>query len=106
MLVSLSELLYIDPAATSVLITSITSICVALGATAIIIWRKLKKNVKKVLKVDENAGKKVEDDLVVYDEQSEVKTEESQNPTQTDKEQPQVNAEGVQDATDANTDNK
>lgn len=74
MLVSLSELLYIDPAATSVLITSITSICVALGATAIIVWRKLKKNVKKVLKVDENAGKKVEDDLVVYDEQ-EIKTD-------------------------------
>lgn len=77
MLVSLSELLYIDPAATSVLITSITSICVALGATAIIVWRKLKKNVKKVLKVDENAGKKVEDDLVVYDENGNVENAEN-----------------------------
>ena len=69
-------LLYIDPAATSILITSITSIAVALGATFIILWRKFKKGVKKTLKIDENAGKELEEDVVVYDESAKEETKE------------------------------
>ena len=69
-------LLYIDPAATSILITSITSIAVALGATFIILWRKFKKGVKKTFKIDENAGKELEEDIVVYDENSAKETTE------------------------------
>lgn len=62
-------LLYIDPAATSVLLSSITAIVIAIGASAIVIWRKLKKKVKKTLNIDPNAGKEVEADLVVNDEE-------------------------------------
>ena len=35
--------MYIDPAATSVLITSISGIIVAVGTVAILMWRKTKK---------------------------------------------------------------
>lgn len=59
---------YIDPAATSILLASITSVVVAIGATFIVLWRKFKKGVSKTLHIDPNAGKEVEDDLVVHDE--------------------------------------
>lgn len=73
---SLTMLLYIDPAATSILITSITSIAVALGATFIILWRKFKKGVKKTFKIDENAGKELEEEVVVYDENTKEQVKE------------------------------
>lgn len=67
----ITQLLYIDPAATSVLITSLTAIVVAVGASAIVIWRKLKKKVDKTLKIDPNANKEVEEELVILDEEVE-----------------------------------
>lgn len=67
----MTQLLYIDPAATSVLITSLTAIGVAVGASAIVIWRKLKKKVDKTLKIDPNANKEVEEELVILDEETE-----------------------------------
>ncbi len=60
--------MYIDPAATTVLISSISAIAVAAGASAIIIWRKLKKKASKVLHIDENANKEVEEDIQVFDD--------------------------------------
>lgn len=63
-----SFLLYIDPAATSVLISSLTAIVVAVAATAIVLWRKVKNKVTKTLRIDPNAHKEVEDELVVNDE--------------------------------------
>ncbi len=68
---TITQLLYIDPAATSVLITSLTAIVVAVGASAIVIWRKLKKKVDKTLKIDPNANKEVEEELVILDEETE-----------------------------------
>ena len=56
---------YIDPAATTILLTSISSIAIAVGATAVILWRKAKKKVSKTLHIDENANKEVEDELVI-----------------------------------------
>lgn len=81
----LFKLLYIDPAATTVLLSSITAIAVACGATFIILWRKLKRGVQKTLHIDENAGKDVEEDLVILDEEApaveaEVATAEVENP--------------------------
>ncbi|MBQ9103478.1 MAG: hypothetical protein IJY57_00075 [Clostridia bacterium] len=71
-----NQSLYIDPAATSILLSSITAIVVAIGATAIVLWRKLKKKVSKTLNIDPNAGKEVEEDLVITeDEKVEVKEE-------------------------------
>ena len=74
-----STMCYIDPAATSVLLSSITAIAIAIGASAIILWRKVKKKVSKTLNIDPNAGKEVEDELVVTDAEvaEEVKAEET-----------------------------
>jgi hypothetical protein len=57
--------LYLDPAATSILLTSITGVIIAVGATAVILWRKAKKKVAKVLHIDENANKEVEEEIVI-----------------------------------------
>ena len=73
---TLFNLLYIDPAATSVLLTSITAIVLAVGASAIIIWRKLKNKVSKTFNIDPNSGKEVEEELVITEELS---TEEKTN---------------------------
>jgi hypothetical protein len=70
-----SQMCYIDPAATSVLLSSITAIVIAVGASAIVIWRKLKKKVSKTLHIDPNAGKEVEEDIVVTDEEIAEETE-------------------------------
>ena len=56
---------YLDPSATTILLTSISSIAIAVGATAIILWRKAKKKVAATLHIDENANKEVEDELVI-----------------------------------------
>lgn len=66
----IAQLLYIDPAATSVLLTSLTAIIVAVGASAIVIWRKFKKKVDKSLNKDPNANKEVEADLIITDEEA------------------------------------
>lgn len=63
----LVNLLYLDPAATTAIITSLTAIVAAVGAWFIIRWRKIKKGVSKTLHIDENAKKEVEDDLVITD---------------------------------------
>ena len=62
-----SMLLYVDPSAVSILITSITAIVAAVSATAIVLWRKAKKKVGKVLNIDPNANKEVEEEIVVTD---------------------------------------
>ena len=63
-----TNLLYIDPAATSILITSISTIVIALGATIFLLWNKAKKKVCKTLHVDENAHKEVEDEIVLTED--------------------------------------
>lgn len=62
---------YIDPAATTVVITSISGILIAASATAVILWRKAKKKVATALHIDENANKEVEEELVVNTNSSE-----------------------------------
>lgn len=64
------SILYIDPAATTALLSSVTAIAVACGAAFIIFWRKLKSGAKNVLHIDENAGKEVESELVIVDDSS------------------------------------
>lgn len=70
---------YIDPAATSVLLSSITAIVVAISASAIILWRKFKKKINKTLKIDPNKGKEVEEDIVVSDETVKEETKEEKD---------------------------
>lgn len=84
-LLSAGNSMYIDPAATSVLLASITSIAVAIGSVFIILWRKFKKGAKKVLHIDENAGKEVEDDLVILDDSIKDGEAEAAATTETEK---------------------
>lgn len=57
--------LYLDPAATSILLTSITGVVIAISATAVILWRKAKKKVAEALHIDENANKEVEEEIII-----------------------------------------
>ena len=71
---------YLDPSATSILVVSISGIIIAIGSTAMILFRKAKKKVAKTLHIDENANKEVEEDLVINEdapaeETAEEKTE-------------------------------
>lgn len=84
----LNNMLYIDPAATTALVSGITAIVVALSATFIILWRKFKKGASKVFHIDENKNKEVEDDLVITDE--EIKNSDEENQVQQDNTQKQA----------------
>ena len=61
--------LYIDPSAATVLLTSISGVVIAVGATAVVLWRKAKKKAAQMLHIDENANKEVEEDIVIKDEE-------------------------------------
>ena len=77
------NLLYIDAAATTAIVSAATAAIVALAAWGIIQWRKFKKGVSKVFHVDENANKEKEEDLVITDDEtikvSEEKTDNNEN---------------------------
>ncbi len=62
-----NNFLYIDPAMISVAGTSILAIFVAISASFTIFWSKIKKNFRKAAKMDENANRQTEPDLVIYD---------------------------------------
>lgn len=71
------NMLYMDPAAVSVLLSSITAIVLGIGASLIIWWRKFKNKVNKTLNIDPNKGKEVEEDLVITEDvQAEGETSE------------------------------
>ena len=57
--------LYIDASSVSIVLTSVTGIVIAVGATGLVLWRKAKKKVAKVLHIDENANKEVEEEIVI-----------------------------------------
>ncbi len=61
--------LYIDPASTSVLLSSLTAIGVALGATLMISYRKFKKKCVNVIDLDEEEKTVTEEELVVYNDE-------------------------------------
>lgn len=74
---------YVDPSVTTFALQAIAAVVVAAGAVIGVVWRKAKKKAMNALNIDENAGKKVEDDLVVF---SEEKTEaEAETPESTAK---------------------
>ena len=100
----LTQLLYIDPAATSVLLTSLTAIVVAVGASAIVIWRKFKKKVDKSLNKDPNANKEVEEDLVINDE--EAKPEEAEKAAEATEEKTETAAASGEKPEQTDNENK
>lgn len=66
---------YIDPSVVSYAAQAIAGIVIAAGAVFFVWWRKVKKKVSKKLGIDENAGKEVEEDIVI-NEDDEAKSDE------------------------------
>ena len=60
---------YVDPSVTSMAIQAVAGVVVAAAAVAGVLISKAKKKAKQVLNIDENAGKTVEGDIVVFDEE-------------------------------------
>lgn len=59
---------YLDPSVATYAIQVVAGAVVALGAIAGIYWRRVKKKVTDKLEIDENAGKEVEDDVVIKED--------------------------------------
>lgn len=55
---------YVDPSIMTYAIQAIAGVVIAAGVVFGVIWRKMKNKAKKVLNIDENAKKEVEDDVV------------------------------------------
>ena len=60
--------LYINPEQVSIVAMSISGIVIAVGTTAVILWRKAKKKAALLLNINENAHKEVEEELVIKDD--------------------------------------
>ena len=58
---------YVDPSVMSYAVQAIAGVVIACGVVFGVIWRKMKRNAQKVLKIDENAGKEVEADIQIVD---------------------------------------
>lgn len=61
--------LYIDPSVLTSVIASVSGVVIAIGAVAVILWRKAKKKASEILHIDENANKEVEEDIVIKDDE-------------------------------------
>ena len=60
---------YVDPSVTTFAFQAIAAVVIAAGAVIGVVVRKAKKKAAEVLHIDENAGKIVEEDIVVNDEE-------------------------------------
>ena len=58
---------YVDPSVMSYAVQAIAGVAIACGVVFGVIWRKVKRNAQKVLKIDENTGKEVEADIQIVD---------------------------------------
>ena len=58
-------LAYVDPSVMSYSVQAIAGVVIALGVVFGVVWRKIKKGANKALGRDENAGKEVEEDIVI-----------------------------------------
>jgi len=67
---------YVDPSVTSMAIQAIAGVVVAAAAVAGVLWSKAKKKAKQVLNIDENAGKTVEEEVVIFDDETKAAVEE------------------------------
>ena len=54
---------YIDPSVTSYAVQAIAGVVIALGVVIGVVWRRVKRGASKVLKIDENKNKEMEEDV-------------------------------------------
>lgn len=63
-------LAYVDPSVMTYTIQAVAGAIIALGAVIGVTWRIMKKKTQKVLKIDENQKKEVEEDVQIIDDNS------------------------------------
>lgn len=61
-------LAYVDPSVMTYTIQAVAGAIIALGAVIGVTWRIMKKKAQKVLKIDENGKKEVEEDVQIIDD--------------------------------------
>lgn len=61
-------LAYVDPSVMTYTIQAVAGAVIALGAVIGVSWRIMKKKTQKVLKIDENSNKEVEEDVQIIDD--------------------------------------
>ena len=60
--------LYVDPSVVTYGIQAIAGVVIAVGAVAAILWRKAKKKVEIVLKIEENSKKEEDAEITLVEE--------------------------------------
>ena len=73
-------LAYVDPSVMTYTIQAVAGAIIALGAVIGVTWRIMKKKTQKVLKIDENQKKEVEEDVqIIEDNPAQNEQADSQN---------------------------
>ena len=60
-------LAYVDPSVMTYTIQAVAGAIIALGAVIGVTWRIMKKKTQKVLKIDENSKKEMEEDVQIIE---------------------------------------
>ena len=61
-------LAYVDPSVMTYTIQAVAGAIIALGAVIGVTWRVMKKKTQKVLKIDDNSKKEMEEDVQIIEE--------------------------------------
>ena len=61
-------LAYVDPSVMTYTIQAVAGAIITLGAVIGVTWRVMKKKTQKVLKIDENSKKEMEEDVQILDD--------------------------------------
>ena len=73
-------LAYVDPSVMTYTIQAVAGAIIALGAVIGVTWRVMKKKTQKVLKIDENSKKEMEEDIqIIEDNAAQVDSESTQS---------------------------
>lgn len=55
---------YIDPSVMTYTIQAVAGVLISIGAVIGIVWRRTRSKAKKILNIDENSKKEIEDDVI------------------------------------------
>ena len=73
-------LAYVDPSVMTYTIQAVAGAVIALGAVIGVTWRIMKKKTQKVLKIDENSKKEMEEDVqIIEDNAAQTNSNSDQN---------------------------
>ena len=71
---------YVDPSVMTYTIQAVAGAIIALGAVIGVTWRIMKKKTQKVLKIDENSKKEMEEDVqIIEDNAAQTNSESDQS---------------------------